>query len=381
MTGHDHPHPHPHPHAHPQTAVPLGVNRLASRHAHIFLGADHDRNARRTWIVIAITATMMVAEIAAGILFGSMALLADGWHMATHAGAILIAALAYGYARRNAENSRFSFGTGKVGDLAGFASAIVLAMVALLIGWESLLRFTAPVPINFSEAIIVASVGLGVNLVCAVLLHGNGHHADHSHSHSHKAHGSHALDHAPEHASEQGHGHGHGHVHGEHAASHPADNYQGHMHHAGERAQDSNLRAAYMHVLADALTSVLAIAALIFGSVYNWLWLDPAIGLVGTIIIGRWALDLMRQSGSVLLDYVPRDEPLPNEIRKIIEAEGADIADLHVWQLGPGHHGAIVSLISNAPKPPSHYREKLARLTALSHVTVEVEWHGSARPA
>ncbi|UJW76773.1 CDF family Co(II)/Ni(II) efflux transporter DmeF [Rhizobium sp. SL42] len=320
--------------------MPQGVGRLASRHAHVFLGADHDRNARRTWIVIAITATMMVAEIAGGVLFGSMALLADGWHMATHAGAILIAALAYRFARRNADNGRFTFGTGKVGDLAGFASAIVLAMVALLIGWESLSRFRAPVSINFSEAIIVASVGLVVNLVCAVLLHEGGH------------------SHAP---------HDHGDHHGDH-----------HVHHYGH---DGNLRAAYVHVLADALTSVLAIAALIFGSVYGWLWLDPAIGLVGTLIIGRWAFALMRQSGSVLLDYTPRDAPLSEEIRDIIEGEGAEIADLHVWQLGPGHHGAIVSLSADAPKPPSHYREKLAALTALSHVTVEVEWHGSARLA
>ena len=349
MTRHDHPHPHPHSHAHdhdhdhdhddghahPHRHPSPAGERLRSRHSHVFLGADHDRNARRTWIVIAITATMMVVEIAAGALFGSMALLADGWHMATHAGAILIAALAYRFARRNVDNGRFTFGTGKVGDLAAFASAIVLAVVALLIGWESLMRLKAPVPINFSEAILVASIGLGVNLICAVLLNSGGHHHDH--------HGSH--------------------------------------HGSGHHGHDTNLRAAYIHVLADAVTSVLAIVALIFGSLYQWLWLDPAIGLVGTVVIGRWSLGLMRQSGAVLLDYVPREEHLPDEIRDIIEGEGAAIVDLHVWQLGPGHHGAIVSLTADQPKSPDHYRQKLAALRELSHVTIEVDWPVSARPA
>jgi cation diffusion facilitator family transporter len=339
---HDHSHGHHHDHGHhhgdrpePDTVKPS--IRLGSRHSHVFLGVDHDRNAKRTWIVIAITASMMVAEIAAGLVYGSMALLADGWHMATHAGAILIAALAYRYAKRNVGNGRFTFGTGKVGDLAAFASAIVLALVALLIGWESFWRLTAPVTIDFSEAILVATLGLVVNLVCAALLHGGG-----------KGH----------------HGQAHHHDHHHHDAHH------GH-HHGGE---DSNLRAAYVHVLADALTSVLAIIALVFGSLYGWLWLDPAIGLVGMVVIGRWSLDLMRRSGAVLLDYGPNDETLPTEIRDIIEREGAEIADLHVWQLGPGHHGAIVSLSADAPKPPSHYRRKLAGLSALSHVTVEVEW-------
>jgi len=338
---HDHHHDHDdhHGHRHEPAAV-MPPSRLGNHHSHVFLGADHDRNARRTWIVIAITASMMVAEIAAGLVYGSMALLADGWHMATHAGAILIAALAYRYAKRNAGNGRFTFGTGKVGDLAAFASAIVLALVALLIGWESFWRLTAPVAIDFSEAILVATLGLVVNLVCAVLLHGGGKgHQDHAHHHDHHHH-------------------------------HHHDAHHGH-HHGGE---DSNLRAAYVHVLADALTSVLAIIALVFGSLYGWLWLDPVIGLVGMVVIGRWSLDLMRRSGAVLLDYGPRDETLPAEIREIIEREGAEIADLHVWQLGPGHHGAIVSLSADAPKLPSHYRQKLARLSALSHVTVEVEW-------
>jgi cation diffusion facilitator family transporter len=214
--------------------------RLSSPHEHVFLGDDHERNERRTWLVIAITATMMVVEIAAGTAFGSMALIADGWHMSTHAAALLIAALAYLYARKNVRNPRFTFGTGKLGDLAGFASAVVLALIALLIGWESLLRFYSPVAISFPQAITIAAIGLGVNLLCAWLLRG-----DHSHHHGH------------------------------------------HHEHAG----DNNLRAAYLHVLADALTSILAIVALLLGSLYEWSWMDPAMGIVGGLVIARMGAD------------------------------------------------------------------------------------------
>lgn len=315
---HDHEHSHAHGHSHDRA--------LNASHEHIFLGDDHARNERRTWLVIAITASMMVIEIVAGNVFGSMALTADGWHMSTHAAAMLIAALAYLYARKHVNNPRFSFGTGKLGDLAAFASAIVLALIALLIGWESFLRFQAPVVIDFPEAIIVAVIGLLVNLVCAWLLKDDHHHAhDYGHSHGHDA------------------------------------------------AKDQNLRAAYLHVLADALTSVLAIAALILGSVYGWLWLDPTIGIVGAIVIARWSWGLIRDAGSVLLDYVPEGEDLPEEIEQIICREGAQIVDLHVWQLGPGHHGAIISIVTDKPQAPSYYRSKLAVIHDLSHVTVEVE--------
>ena len=298
-------------------------HQLSSRHEHVFLGENHQRNEKRTWMVIAITVTMMIIEITAGNLYGSMALTADGWHMSTHAAAMLIAALAYLYARRHAHNSRFTFGTGKLGDLAGFASAIVLALIALLIGWESFWRFSAPVSIDFHEAILVAVIGLIVNLVCAWLLRD-----DHSHHHDH---------------------HHHDHSH------------------------DQNLRAAYMHVLADALTSVLAIAALLLGSLYGWLWLDPAIGIVGALVIANWSWGLIKDTGSTLLDYLREDEDLPQEIAEIIIREGGEIADLHVWQLGPGHHGAIVSIIAEQPQAPSYYRNKLAAIHDLSHVTVEVE--------
>ncbi|HBF29324.1 CDF family Co(II)/Ni(II) efflux transporter DmeF [Rhizobium sp.] len=315
------PHEHPHP-------------RLNNRHGHVFLGQNHQRNERRTWAVIAVTTVMMVVEIIAGHLFGSMALTADGWHMSTHAGAILVSALAYSFARRNASNHQFTFGTGKFGDLAAFASAMFLGLVAFIIAWESAWRVIDPVPINFFEAIVVASIGLVVNLVCAVLLHdGHQHHGDHDHAHH------------------------------DHAGSHAG-------HHSG---QDRNLRAAYIHVLADALTSVLAIAALVLASFYGWLWLDPLIGIVGAMVIGSWAYGLIRDSGLVLVDFVPASEDLPDEIRDIIAKEGADIVDLHVWQLGPGHHGAIVSLVAKQPHSPAYYREKLSAIHDLSHVTVEIE--------
>lgn len=297
-------------------------------HSHVFLGEGHTRNEKRTWLVIALTATMMVVEIAAGTIYGSMALVADGWHMATHAAAMLITALAYYYARKNAENRRFTFGTGKLGELAGFASAVILALIALMIGWESFVRLTAPVPIDFNQAILVAVVGLVVNLVSAWLLSGDHHHHHHGHQHDHD-----------------------------------------HDHHGG----DNNLRAAYMHVLADGLTSVLAIVALLTGSLYGWLWLDPAMGIVGALVIARWSWGLIRDSGGVLVDYLPAGEDLPDEIRSTIENEGEKITDLHVWRLGPGHHGAIVAIRSTEPKPPAFYRDKLAHIHDLSHVTIEVE--------
>jgi cation diffusion facilitator family transporter len=252
--------------------------------------------------------------------------------------AMLIAALAYLYARRNARNPRFTFGTGKLGDLAGFASAIALALIALLIGWESLLRLANPVAISFPQAIAVAVIGLFVNLACAWLLR-----EDHAHQHGHRHH-HHGHDHHDEHARHSDHGH-----------------------EAASRGRDNNLRAAYLHVLADALTSVLAIVALTVGSLNGW------IGIVGALVIARWSIGLIRDTGGVLLDYTPAGEDLPEEIRAAIETNGDRITDLHVWQLGPGHHGAIVSLVTKYPQRPSLYRRKLAHIPELSHVTIEVE--------
>ncbi len=310
------------------------------RHEHVFLGDDHARNEMRTRWVIGLTAAMMTAEIAAGAIFGSMALTADGWHMATHAAALSISALAYGYARRHARDPRFAFGTGKLGDLAGFASAIILALVALLIAWESVVRLGAPVPIRFNEAIAVAAIGLAVNLVSAWLLHGGGGHgANH-----------------------------HGHAHHDHDHRDPRHHHNQHHHH---HQRDHNLRSAYLHVLADALTSVLAIVGLLAGRVFGWDWMDPLMGLVGAAVIARWSWGLLRDSGLVLLDAVP-DRHLAEEMRERLEVDGDRVSDLHLWRVGPGHNAAVVSLVSDRPAAPDHYKARLAGLPHLSHVTVEV---------
>ncbi|WP_047217506.1 CDF family Co(II)/Ni(II) efflux transporter DmeF [Delftia lacustris] len=305
----------------------------ASGHDHFFLGSDHQRNERKVWLVIALTASMMLVEIVAGSIYGSMALVADGWHMSTHAGAMLITALAYRFARQHVGNPRFTFGTGKLGDLAGFASAIVLALIALLIAWESLVRLTQPIHIDFNQAIAVAVVGLGVNLVCAWLLKD-----DHAH---------------------HGHNHGHHHHH--------------HDHHVPGKSRDNNLRAAYIHVLADALTSVFAIVALLLGRSYGWLWADPVMGVVGALVIARWSWGLIRDSGSMLLDAAVEGEEVRQEIREAVEPTGSEVTDLHVWQVGPGHFAAIVSLVAREPQEPAHYKALLAHIHELSHVTIEVQ--------
>jgi cation diffusion facilitator family transporter len=326
---------------------------LASPHRHDFLGPDHGRNESRTWAVIGLTTAMMVAEITAGSVFGSMALLADGWHMATHAAALLITALAYRFARRRADDARFTFGTGKVGDLAGFASAVVLAVVALLILWESVLRLATPVAIGFNEALAIAVIGLVVNLVCAWLLGGHGHaHLGQSHGHGHHH-----------------HGHDHHHDHDDNLLAGLGQP----MPQATTPPTDNNLQSAYAHVLADALTSVLAILALLLGAAFGWTSLDPLIGILGALVILRWSVGLLRDSGAVLLDCLPADRDLPDAIRAAVETTDDKVTDLHVWQLGPGHHGVIVSLRSERPLPPSAYRRRLAHLTGISHLTIEVD--------
>jgi cation diffusion facilitator family transporter len=341
-----------------------GLPRSPLSHDHVFLGDDHDRNAKKVWLVIALTTTMMVAEILAGTLFGSMALLADGWHMSTHAGAMLIAALAYWYARREARSGRFTFGTGKLGDLAGFASAVVLALIALLIAGESLVRLASPVAIEFNQAIVVAVLGLGVNLVSAWLLkddhaHHHGHSHDNDHDHEHHDHHDH-HDHGQHHMAHDTHAGHHGH-HGAHAGAK-----------TGTKAGDNNLRAAYLHVLADALTSVLAIVALFAGRAYGWIWLDPVMGIVGGLVIARWSFGLVRDTSAVLLDAVPDEGQLADKIRARVEGADAQLTDLHVWQVGPGHHAAILAICARDPLEPAAYKEKLHDLESLSHVTVEV---------
>ena len=300
----------------------------ALAHDHVFLGKRHDENARRTLWVVALTAAMMVAEIAAGFAFNSMALLADGFHMATHAGALGIAAIAYAYAKRHAHGRRYSFGTGKVGDLAGFASALVLGIVALGIAYESAIRLVNPSPVAFGEATVIAVIGLGVNIVSALLL-GHGH--DHEHGHDHQ---------------DDAHDHDH---------HHPAE-------------KDNNLRSAYLHVVADALTSVLAIAALLGGRYLGWVWLDPAIGVIGSIVIAVWAWSLIRDTGAVLLDAT--DAALETRIRDLVEKPGdAKIIDLHVWRVGPGAHSAIISVVGPTREAVC---ARVKPVREIEHLTVEI---------
>jgi cation diffusion facilitator family transporter len=308
-------------------------------HDHVFLGAAHDENARRTRWVVMLTAVMMVGEIIAGYVTGSMALLADGFHMATHAGALSVAAGAYSYAKRHAHDRTFSFGTGKVGDLAGFASAMVLGLIALGIGVESVLRLFQPINVVFGQATIIAAVGLAVNIASAFLLSGgHGHHPKHGHGHDH-------------------HGHGHGHHHHDH----------GHGAHQG----DNNLRSAYVHVLADALTSVLAIAALLTGRYLGWVWMDPVMGIVGAVVIARWSWSLMRDTAAVLLDRT--DAHVAEEVRELVEQAGdARIADLHVWRVGPEAHAAIVGVVANPGVSSAAIRDRLKPVHELAHLTVEV---------
>lgn len=316
---------HRHDHAHDAPAIAQDEGEESHYFDHIYLHAGHDQNARRTLWVLWLTAVTMVVEIAFGWLTGSMALLADGFHMATHAGAMAVAAAAYGYARRHARNPRYTFGTGKVGDLSGFASALLLGVTALLIAVESGARLFDPVSVEFGEATLIAVLGLVINLISAVLL---GH--DHSHDHGHD------------------HSHGHG-------------QKQGHA--------DNNLRAAYVHVLTDALTSVLAIAALLAGRYLGWWWLDPAVGLLGAVVIVRWAWGLMKDTATILLDTA--EPALMARIKALAESEGAIIRDLHVWRIGPHAHAAIVSLAPGANV--AAVRQRVRALPRMEHVTVECE--------
>ena len=298
---------------------------VPTQHLHDFLGAAHDENAKRTLWVVALTAVMMVAEIAAGYWTGSMALLADGFHMATHAGALGLAALAYRYAKKHRHDPRYSFGTGKVGDLTGFASALILGIFAIGIAVESFLRLIDPVRVDFASATLVAVLGLVVNIVSALLLMGGHHH------------------------------HGHGDDHGydqDHAHHHP-----GH---------DNNLRSAYFHVLADALTSLLAIGALLAGRYLGLYWMDPAMGIVGALVIARWSSGLMRDTAAILLDT--NDDDAAAAIRSRVEAAGAVVTDLHVWRVGPQARAAIVEV--NGDVACEELRDRLTDIVTVAHLTV-----------
>lgn len=295
------------------------------RHDHYFHveGEHSERNTRR---VIALTLAMMIIEIGAGMTFGSMALLADGWHMGTHAAALGVTAFAYAYARRHKDNPLYSFGTGKVGVLGGFASAVALAVVALVMALESIQRFFAPVEIHFNEAIGVAVVGLLVNVISAFMLHaGHDHHESDAHHH-----------------------------------------------------HDHNLRAAYLHVMADALTSLLAIFALLVGKMFGWVWMDPIMGLVGAALITRWSWGLMRDTSGVLLDSA--DDRRVAAIKRMIEADADNrVTDLHLWQVGANRYAAIVSIVTHFPKSPEHYKGLLQDIHGLEHISIEIN-HCHGKP-
>jgi cation diffusion facilitator family transporter len=407
---------------------------LPNLHSHVFLGEGHERNERRTWTVIALCTVMMVVEIVGGLLFGSIALVADGLHMSTHASALLLAALAYSYARRHADDDRFSFGTGKLGDLAGFTSAIVLAMIALLIGYEALTRFIWPVPIDFNQAIPIAILGLAVNVASVLLLSGGGH-DDHGHSHGH-AHVGH--DHHHEHdqahslqtsaglllleifedgvpprfrlssmgqtlaadgvtietvrpdgagqvfamSPRAGYLEAIGEIPEPHAFTarvsldggrevHSVE-FVEHEHAHGSVQRDYNMRAAVVHVLGDAAVSVMVIVGLLFGRQLGWAWMDPVVGLVGAVVIAAWAYSLIRDSGAVLLDMNP-DRGMAERMRATIETDGDRLTDLHLWRLGPGHLGAIVAVATPKARGPDYYQSLLRRFRSLSHVTVQVQ--------
>ena len=400
-------------------------------HGHVFLGPSHARAERRTWAVIWLCAAMMALEIVGGALLGSIALVADGLHMSTHAGALLLAALAYGYARRHADDPRFTFGTGKFGDLAGFTSAIVLAMIALLIGYEAVMRLLAPTPIRFAEAIPIAALGLAVNVASAWLLASGG---DHHHEHGHAHDDVHGHDHdedrriatptgglvlsvfetacppvfrlradggpAPEAAGvtietvrrdgarqtfamvDRG-----GFLESVAAIPEPHAfaatlRVEGAAHalvfdehdHAPHSPlhRDNNMRAALVHVAADAAVSVLVIVGLVLARAFGWLWMDPLAGLVGALVIANWSWGLVRDTGAILLDMTP-DRTIESGMRAVIEADGDRVRDLHLWRLGPGHLGAILSVGTSRARDAAFYRSRLARFRSLSHVTIEIE--------
>jgi cation diffusion facilitator family transporter len=384
-------------------------------HSHVFLGEGHEHAEKRTWGVIWLCAAMMALEIVGGLLFGSIALVADGLHMSTHAGALLLAALAYRYARRHATDARFTFGTGKLGDLAGFTSAIVLAMIALLIGWEAVSRFLAPVPIAFTEAIPIACLGLVVNILSAWLLGGGHHHHGHGHGHDDAR----TLDLAGTRLTLEIHEDGvpprfrvrepvpadtlwaetirpdgtrqrflftqlagvlesveeipepHAFTVDLHLGDATASAIFEEYAHTGTH-RDNNMRAAIVHVMADAAVSVLVIVGLLLARAFGWLWMDPLAGIVGACVIASWAYGLVRDTGRILLDMNP-DRVLTERLRQEIETDGDKLTDLHIWRLGPGHLGAVLSVVTGKNRGPQDYRDRLRHFASLSHITVEVQ--------
>jgi cation diffusion facilitator family transporter len=417
----------------------IGIHEAPGEHSHNFLGTGHQENERKTWAVIALCGAMMIIEIVGGLLFGSIALVADGLHMSTHAGALLLAALAYRYARKFANDSRFTFGTGKLGDLAGFTSAIVLLMIALLIGFEAISRLLAPIRIDFDEAIPIAILGLFVNIASAWLLSGGDHHhhgRDHGggKEHDHFGDGGErrintscgtlilsifedsvpprfrirsrngplpdasaltietlrpqgerqvfalaARDGFLESAAEIPEPHtfaGQLHIASD-AAGYPFT-FEEHLHVDASTHRDNNIRSAIVHVMADAAVSILVIAGLLFGRLFGWIWMDPLMGMIAALIIASWSNALIRDTGAVLLDMNP-DPRTMERVRAALEQEGDKLADLHVWRLGPGQLGAIVSVVAAGTRSVDDYRARLAHLPWLSHLTVEVRRRGNGQ--
>ncbi len=328
------------------------------RHSHSY-GVRNPLAERRTWQVMWLTAVMMVVEIVAGSLFGSLALLADGWHMCSHTFALGIAAGAYYFARRYSGDPRFAFGTWKIEVLGGYTSAVLLLGVSAYMGFESVARLLQPAEIHFDEAIPVAILGLVVNLVSAWLLSMG--RAPHTHGPAHEC----------EHAHAQGEAGGHSYPHADVAGSSTVgvNGNHAHVHH-----QDMNLRAAYLHIVADAATSVLAIVALYGGRNYGANWLDPVMGLVGTVLVGRWAYGMLRGTGRALLD-AEMDAPVVAEIRDVVSALPGPpkIHDLHVWRVGSGNYACVLCLESSATDLTADaVRAGLAVHDELIHVTVEI---------
>jgi len=411
---------------------------MADRHDHIFLGDAHENNERAVWAVIALTSVMMVVEIVGGWMFGSIALVADGFHMSTHAGALLLAALAYGYARRRATDPAFTFGTGKLGDLAGFSSALILAMIALGIAYEAALRLLAPTPIDFAEAIPIATLGLVVNIVSAWLLSRRGHDHHHHHGHDHNHDHDDMREDAPviavggrsfrleirEHegparfrlAPLQLRRDGREAVqlttvrpggarqyfrmidHGGYFESseeipephafevlididgfHTACSFEEHEHRESV-GRDNNMRAALLHVIADAAVSVIVIAGLLLAEALGWLWMDPLAGLIGAGVIASWSYQLVRDTGGVLLDINP-DPSLTIALRKTFERDGDKVLDLHLWRLGPGHLGAILSIETSSASVLADYRARALALSRFSHLTIEIARRVAVRPS
>ncbi|WP_420411036.1 CDF family Co(II)/Ni(II) efflux transporter DmeF [Roseibium sp.] len=329
-------------------------------HDHVF-GQDKVRpGERRTLIIVLVTAVFMVVEIVAGLYYGSMALLADGLHMASHAAALGISVAAYVYARRYASDRRFSFGTGKVNSLAAFASAILLGGFAVVMVVESIERLFNPVAISFDQAILVAVLGLAVNGASAWLLASTPHH-HHGHDHGH------------------GHGHHHHHNHHHHGHDHHYDHEEGEK--VSEVHRDHNLRAAYLHVLADALTSLLAILALLAGKYAGAAWLDPIMGILGAVLVAHWSIGLLRMSAKVLLDWQVEESKIEKLHSALLADDNDRIADMHVWSIGQSQYAAEVVIISDTPRSPQHYKALIPDDMDIVHVSLEVHRCGELKQA